>query len=85
VLGRDGYERSSYLIGVRDQSLPPVPDFDANRDSFDISSWDYEPGDVIVFHGHVLHSALGDVVSERASQAASVAVIVRNWCRCISR
>ncbi|MFT4596118.1 MAG: ectoine hydroxylase-related dioxygenase (phytanoyl-CoA dioxygenase family) [Paracrocinitomix sp.] len=69
VLGRDVYQTWSYASGVRDQSLPPVPDIDANRDSFDIIGWEYEPGDVILFHGHVLHSALGDVVSERTRRA----------------
>ena len=61
VLGRDAYERWSYFSGVRDQSLPPVPDIDTNRDSFDIMGWHYEPGDVLLFHGHILHSALGGV------------------------
>ena len=58
MLGLDAYADWSYFSGVRDQSLPPVPDINANRDSFDIIGWHYEPGDVLLFHGHVLHSAL---------------------------
>ena len=65
VLGADAYKTWSYASGVRDQSLPRVPDINDNRDSFDIVGWDYEPGDVILFHGHILHSALGDIVTER--------------------
>ena len=69
VLGAEAYENWSYFSGVRDQSLPPVPDIDAHRESFDIVGWDYEPGDVILFHGHVLHSARGNVVSAHTRRA----------------
>jgi len=69
VLGREAYENWSYFSGVRDESLPLVPDIDANRDSFDVIGWDYEPGDVILFHGHILHSALGGVVSTDTRRA----------------
>lgn len=69
VLGADTYKTWSYASGVRDQSLPKVPDINASRDSFDIVGWDYEPGDVILFHGHILHSALGDVVTKGTRRA----------------
>jgi ectoine hydroxylase-related dioxygenase (phytanoyl-CoA dioxygenase family) len=42
-----------------DLSLPPVPDIAGQRDSFDILGWAVEPGDVVVFHGHILHGAGG--------------------------
>lgn len=45
--------------GIGDARYPPVPDIEAHRDSFDILSWDIEPGDAIVFHGNVLHGASG--------------------------
>jgi ectoine hydroxylase-related dioxygenase (phytanoyl-CoA dioxygenase family) len=64
MLGADAYEDWGYGSGVKDTSLPDVPDIDANRASFDIMGWDYEPGDVLLFHGHILHSALGNAVSE---------------------
>jgi ectoine hydroxylase-related dioxygenase (phytanoyl-CoA dioxygenase family) len=51
-------EGFSYM-GIGDDALPPVPDIEAHRDSFDILSWDVEPGDAIVFHGHILHGASG--------------------------
>lgn len=51
----------SYGASERDLSLPPVPDIEGHRDSFDIVGWDYEPGDVILFHGDILHGAGGEV------------------------
>lgn len=45
--------------GIGDERLPPVPDIEGHRDSFDILSWDVEPGDVIVFHGNILHGTSG--------------------------
>jgi ectoine hydroxylase-related dioxygenase (phytanoyl-CoA dioxygenase family) len=35
--------------------LPRLPDIEADRTSFDIVSWDIEPGDVVVFHPAMLH------------------------------
>jgi len=69
VLGADAYGSWSYSSGVRDQSLPPVPAIEAHRDSFDILGWHYEPGDVLLFHGHILHSARGDVVTKHDRRA----------------
>ena len=63
MLGPDAYDGWTYWSGVKDPSLPPVPDIEAHRDSFDILGWEYEPGDVLLFHGHILHSALGGVAS----------------------
>lgn len=37
------------------QDLPRLPDVEADRDAFDIVSWDISPGDVIVAHPSVLH------------------------------
>jgi len=45
--------------GMGDDRLPMVPDVAAHRGSFDILSWDVEPGDVVVFNGNVLHGAQG--------------------------
>jgi hypothetical protein len=39
--------------------LPRLPDIQAERDAFDIASWDVEPGDVIVFHLGTLHGGAG--------------------------
>lgn len=69
MLGAESYEDWTYWSGVKDKSLSLVPDIEAQRDSFDILGWDYEPGDVLLFHGHVLHSALGDVDSPTPRRA----------------
>ncbi len=39
--------------------LPRLPDIQAERDGFDILSWDVDPGDVIVFHLGTLHGGAG--------------------------
>lgn len=61
LIGREAHQQWTYFDSFLDPGLPPLPDIDASRDSFDILGWDYEPGDVILFHGHILHSALGGV------------------------
>ena len=45
--------------GIGDARQPPTPDIERYRDSFDILTFDVEPGDAVVFHGHVLHGASG--------------------------
>jgi Phytanoyl-CoA dioxygenase (PhyH) len=45
--------------GMAAPGQPPVPDIEAHRDSFDILSWDVEPGDAVVFQGNMLHGAEG--------------------------
>jgi hypothetical protein len=39
--------------------LPRLPDIQADREAFDILSWDLTPGDLIVFHLGVLHGGGG--------------------------
>lgn len=36
-------------------ALPRLPDIEGNRDAYEIVSWAVEPGDVIIFHPHLLH------------------------------
>jgi ectoine hydroxylase-related dioxygenase (phytanoyl-CoA dioxygenase family) len=55
--------------GIGDDRLPLLPDIEAHRDSFDILSWDVEPGDAIVFHGHMLHGASGKADHPRPRRA----------------
>jgi ectoine hydroxylase-related dioxygenase (phytanoyl-CoA dioxygenase family) len=69
MLGAEAYAEWTYWSGVKDESLPAVPNIESSRESFDIIGWDYEPGDVLLFHGNILHSALGDAVSETQRRA----------------
>jgi hypothetical protein len=48
--------RFDYL-DKKGEALPPLPDIEAHRDSFDIVGYEVEPGDVVVFNYHVLHHA----------------------------
>ena len=53
-------ERPDYNFeGLGDPGLPLPPDVDRHRDSFDILSFDVEPGDALVFQGNMLHGAAG--------------------------
>jgi len=61
LIGRESFEQWTYFDSFSDPSLPVMPDIEAARESFDILGWDYEPGDIILFHGHILHSARGGV------------------------
>jgi ectoine hydroxylase-related dioxygenase (phytanoyl-CoA dioxygenase family) len=61
MLGVETHQDWNYFSGVLDKSLPWVPDIESHRDSYEILGWDYRPGDIILFHGHILHSARGGV------------------------
>jgi len=52
-----------------DDALPPVPDIDAYRDSYDIISFDLEPGDAVVFDFRTLHGAAGNRSTTRRRRA----------------
>ena len=57
---------------VGDHWLPAPPDVASHRDSFDIMSWDVEPGDVLAFQGNMLHGADGHPGSELPRRAFAV-------------
>lgn len=61
IIGKEAFNKWTYFDSLADDSLPVLPDIEAQRDSFDILGWDYAPGDVILFHGNILHSARGGV------------------------
>jgi ectoine hydroxylase-related dioxygenase (phytanoyl-CoA dioxygenase family) len=47
-------------------SLQDLPDIEANRDEFEILSWELEPGDAVFFHMLTLHAAGGATRRRRA-------------------
>ncbi len=51
------------------ETIPKLPDIEADRSHFDIVSWATEPGDVIAFHTSTLHGggAVDDRVTERCT------------------
>lgn len=69
VIGAEAHDGWSYEQAFADYTLPLLPDIEAHRESFDIMGWDYEPGDILLFHGHIVHSARGDVYSPSPRQA----------------
>ena len=50
-------------------SLEPLPDFEAMRDELDIVRFDMEPGDCTVHHGLTVHEAPGNSHAERRRRA----------------
>jgi ectoine hydroxylase-related dioxygenase (phytanoyl-CoA dioxygenase family) len=69
VIGVEAHDGWSYDQAFADSSLPTLPDIEAHRDSFEILGWDYEPGDLLLFQGHIVHSARGDVVAPSPRRA----------------
>ena len=57
---------------VSDENFEPLPDFDANRDQYEILSWDMQPGDVLAFHALTVHGACGNNCSEQRRRAYAV-------------
>lgn len=64
IIGPESFNRWSYSDGYFDEMLPEVPEINDHRDSYDILGWDYEPGDILLFHGNILHGAVGNVTME---------------------
>ena len=66
---REGRRRVRLPPDRDGQVAAPTPDVPRHRDSFDVMGWDYEPGDVILFHGNLLHGAPEGVILERDRRA----------------
>jgi ectoine hydroxylase-related dioxygenase (phytanoyl-CoA dioxygenase family) len=52
-------------------SFDSIPDVEANREKYDILSWDMDLGDCIVFHFKTLHSGKGNPDSSTRRRAFS--------------
>ena len=61
LVGKGAHDHFTYYESFLDPGLPELPDIDSLRDSFDIMNWNYAPGDVLLFHGNIIHSARGGV------------------------
>jgi len=56
----DLHDRSDFYAGhLGDSQAPLAPDVARYKDSFDIMSWDVEPGDALLFQGNMLHGTDG--------------------------
>lgn len=51
------------------EDLAPVPDIEAERERYDIVSFDLEPGDCTVHHGLLVHHAPGNSRADRRRRA----------------
>ena len=49
-----------------------IPDIEADRDSYEIVSWDLNPGDVYVFHAMTVHGAGGNFLDNRRRRGYTV-------------
>ncbi len=56
----------------RDASNEKIPDIDANREAYDLLSWDLEPGDCLVHHSLAVHGAGGNRSQKQRRRALSV-------------
>jgi ectoine hydroxylase-related dioxygenase (phytanoyl-CoA dioxygenase family) len=62
--------RAEYSMdNLGDPGLPLAPDVARYRDSFDILTFDVEPGDALVFQGNMLHGAGGCEGHDRPRRA----------------
>ena len=60
------------LMYERNPEYEDIPDIEADRDGYDIISWDLEPGDVYLFHGMTVHGAGGNASLERMRRGYTV-------------
>lgn len=56
----------------RNPDFEDIPDIEADRDRYDIVSWDLEPGDVYLFHAMTVHGAGGNRASDRRRRGYTV-------------
>lgn len=69
-----GYERNP--------DYEPIPDFEETRDSYEIASWDLEPGDVYAFHALTVHGAGGNLLTGTRRRGYSIVYTGDDVCYC---
>ena len=67
------FQAQDFMEGdlFKDAALEAIPDIEANRDAYDIISFEVEPGDCIIHHALTLHGAPGNT-SPRRRRAVSI-------------
>ncbi len=56
----------------RNPDFEDIPDIEADRDNYDIISWDLEPGDVYLFHAMTVHGAGGNTLTNSRRRGYTV-------------
>lgn len=56
----------------RNTEFEDIPDIEADRDSYDIISWDLEPGDAYLFHAMTVHGAGGNRLASRRRRGYTI-------------
>ncbi len=59
----------------RNPEFEDIPDIEADRASYDIISWDLEPGDVYLFHAMTVHGAGGNSLNTRRRRGYTIRYI----------
>lgn len=61
-------------VGVyeRNPDYETIPDIEADREHYHITSWDLEPGDVYVFHAMTVHGSPGNSRTDRRRRGYAV-------------
>ena len=60
---------------LQNEALETLPDVDADRDAYEILSWDLEPGDVAVHHCMTLHGAPANQTADRRRRGLALRYI----------
>nr|WP_249193687.1 phytanoyl-CoA dioxygenase family protein [Gluconobacter wancherniae] len=58
-----------------DDDSKPMPDIDANRDKFQILSWDMEPGDAVAFDFGTVHGAAATIGTSQRRRVFSARLV----------
>jgi ectoine hydroxylase-related dioxygenase (phytanoyl-CoA dioxygenase family) len=64
--------------GDDDDQYDEMPDFAANRDQYDIVSWEMKPGDAVAFHALTVHGAPGNRRRDLRRRAYAIRMTGRN-------
>jgi ectoine hydroxylase-related dioxygenase (phytanoyl-CoA dioxygenase family) len=61
-----------YVAATIDERMEDVPDINAHPESYDLASWEMEPGDVLMFHPLTLHGSHGNTSRTRRRRALAL-------------